>query len=191
MHDNTNNGTGKWFGIQYRGTTLTFGIDDNSTKTTIDVSGANKWFDSKWHHLVCIRDIENKLLLLYVDGAKIAEKADGTAGIGNNGDLIIGNRNGYFDNPYPGSLDELKIFNIALKATEVNDLFLETTTAINSFENGELKTQVYPNPFTDHFTVKLNQANLRDTKLQIFSASGVLVYESKFGVSSEITVNGL
>ena len=60
---------------------LRFAIDDNVTKKQIEVSGADKYFDGEWHHIVATRDVVNKLLNLYVDGELVASGDDPTGEI--------------------------------------------------------------------------------------------------------------
>ena len=79
--------TGKWFGIQYQKNSkndrLTWAIDDNVTKTDINVTGATtKYFNNEWVHLVCVRDVEEKQLKMYANGILVASGADKTGDIG-------------------------------------------------------------------------------------------------------------
>ncbi len=155
MHDHTNGGAGRWSGIQYKGTTLTFAIDDDVTKSAVNVAGANQWFNDQWHHLACVRDPEAGKLMVYVDGVKKGETADNTGGIGETGNLVLGNRNGYFDNPYPGCLDELKIWSDALTASEISQIYSANLTVVPQalLPGGDLR--IWPNPFYGHLTVAL------------------------------------
>ncbi len=176
MHDHTNGGTGKWAGIQYKGTTLTFAIDDDVTKTTVNISGANQWFNNQWHHLACVRDTETDRLLVYVNGLKKGETTDNTGGIGETGDLILGNRNGYFDNPYPGCLDELKIFADALTPSEILVLVNDTTLTGLSDNPGIAVSRIWPNPFRKKIFVSVPEAGIDPLTLQLFDITGNLVY---------------
>ncbi|MDA3879116.1 MAG: fibronectin type III domain-containing protein [Prolixibacteraceae bacterium] len=177
MHDKTNDGSGKWIGIQYKNSTLTFGIDDNSNKTTVDLGGANKWFDNNWHFLVCVRDKETGKLIVYVDGEQEGESNDGTSTIGEAGDLILGNRNGYYDNPYPGCLDELKIFDSALTAEEVYGAYLDVVS-VGVTDAMLENVSVYPNPFSNELVFNLNNIKTHDDiQLQVLNSSGTIVYK--------------
>lgn len=176
MHDKTNNGTGKWIGIQYKGTTLTFAIDDDVTKTNVDISGANKWFNNAWHHLVCVRDIASDKLIVYVDGVKVGEKTDGTNGIGETGDLIIGNRNGYFDNPFIGWMDELTLFGVSLTDDEIKDIYLSTGTLKLDFAFNQFGLKLFPNPFDETLTIDVSGCGFVPDKIRLINSQGSEVY---------------
>jgi len=186
MHDKTNNGTGKWIGIQYKGTTLTFAIDDDATKTNVDIAGANKWFNNTWHHLACVRDITSDKLIVYVDGAKVGEKTDGTGAIGETGDLIIGNRNGYFDNPYIGSLDELALYGVALTADEVKDIFLTTGTAKPVLAIGLAGLKLFPNPIEESLTVDVSACGFIPEKIRFINSQGAEIYSENINGETKL-----
>lgn len=153
MHDNSNNGVGKWIGIQYKNNKLTFAIDDNNKKTALEIANANKWFDNQWHFMACIRDTDNKTLKLYIDGQLEGETADNTGDIRETGDMILGNRNGYFDNPYVGYLDELKIFDSALLSTDIYGAYIDTTLVSSAKKYFSNELAAYPNPFTNEINI--------------------------------------
>jgi hypothetical protein len=88
----------------------------------VDVSAASK-FDNQWHLVTCVRDITAKKLRVYLDGEFAKETTDNTTSIGEASDFIIGNRNVNFDNPYTGSLDDLRIYKSALSAAEIYALY--------------------------------------------------------------------
>lgn len=132
---------------------LTFAIDDNNKKTALEIANANKWFDNQWHFLACIRDTNKKILKLYIDGQLEGETADNTGDIGETGDMILGNRNGYFDNPYVGFFDELKIFDSALLSNDIYGAYIDTTVVSSRKHNFYDKLVVYPNPFTNQINI--------------------------------------
>lgn len=120
-----NNGSGNWYGIEYKdnkGTKeLRFAIDDNVTKKQIEVTGADKYFDGEWHHIVATRDVVNKLLNLYVDGELVASGDDPTGEIISDDEpLIIGDVTA-FDNSYNGKLDELSLYRGVMSASKVKE----------------------------------------------------------------------
>lgn len=86
--DNSYEGaTGRWFGIQYQKNSkndrLTWAIDDNVTKTDVNVTGATaKFFNDEWVHLVCVRNVDAKELRMYANGSLVASGADKTGNIG-------------------------------------------------------------------------------------------------------------
>ena len=181
MHDSNYGGNGRWIGIEYKNSTLYFAIDDNSTKTVVSISSANKWFDNEWHHLACIRDVENDQLFFYIDGELKGSTTDETGEIGETENLILGNRNGYFDNPYIGALDELKIFDSALSSNDVEEIYesadtLSTGVQHLTSENFEIK--VMPNPFTRQVTVRLPEKMNYPATIKIVTARGIEAYST-------------
>ncbi len=189
-HASSGGGTGKWMGIQYKNSILTFGVDDNSTKSTADVD-ASEWFDNEWHHLACVRDVASRRLKVYMDGEKIAEATDNTGSIGETDDLIIGNRNTNFDNPYPGSLDELIIYNDALTDDEVWYLYNATPTAIATVTGVKKEVRVYPNPFLQQLFVEQLSNNTRYV-VEVFALTGKRWFATQFVASQgTFVINGL
>lgn len=73
--------TGKWMGLQYKNGNLTFGIDDDVTKSIWtfllpSISMANGI-------MVCVRDGETKTLKMYINGVFQGEVTDKTGDISN------------------------------------------------------------------------------------------------------------
>ena len=64
--------TGKWMGLQYKNGNLTFGIDDDVTKSNLDIP-ATQYFNGEWNHVVCVRDGETKTLKMYINGVSKAK----------------------------------------------------------------------------------------------------------------------
>jgi len=176
-HDHNNNGNGKWIGIQYKGTKLVFAVDDDVTKTNLDIERADQWFDNQWHHLVCVRDRAAGQLLVYVDGFLAGSIGDATTGgVGVTSALILGNCDGYFNTPYPGSMDDLKIFGEALTFGEVRDLSTQFPTSVVQPVLSAGDVTVAPNPFDDRLTVLCAACTGRDLlEVLFYDMSGRLV----------------
>ncbi|MCA1744292.1 MAG: T9SS type A sorting domain-containing protein [Bacteroidales bacterium] len=196
MHDAANGGNGQWIGLQYKGTKLTFAVDDNVTKSNIDIENANRWFNNEWHHLVAIRNREEGKLLVYMDGALQGEISDLTNnGIGVATQLILGNCDGYFNTPFPGHMDELRIYGEALTAGEVADLYLGTATSlvdvVGAFDRHDV--EVAPNPFKDRLSFKLSERWLTNrVRVSIYDLAGRLVLLESYEVSSgRFEIDGL
>nr|HPR32704.1 fibronectin type III domain-containing protein [Prolixibacteraceae bacterium] len=190
-HDASNNGTGRWYGLEYKGTTLTFAIDDNHTKSTASISNANRWFNNLWHHVACVRDVEHALLKVYVDGSLVKETADATGAIGESDRLIIGNRNVYFDNPFAGSIDDLRIYGEALPADEIEDLFADTVSTVivdasPVLERGTIS--IGPNPFRNALTVSMSNEAKKNTHIRIMNALGAEVFAARFSPAGGTTL---
>lgn len=88
--------------------------------------------DGNWHHIAAVR--QNGVVSLYVDGVLEASQSNtGTATI--NANLTLGNFNGGFN--FPGSLDEVRIWNRALCKGELvnnkNDELLLPQTGLVTY----------------------------------------------------------
>ncbi len=187
--------TGKWIGIQYKNNNLTFGIDDNVTKTNLDVA-ASDYFDNEWHFLTCVRDSANRQIIMYIDGEVVGSKADGTGNIFETEDMVIGNCNVNFNTPFQGAIDELVIYTGALSAVKVRNLYEEqrpsgaidaTTMSVTQ------RVKVYPTTFSDQITVTLDGLESENVTFIIHSASGMEMYNRSYFAEkhSPLTISGL
>src|SRR5690554_1127743 len=176
-HDHNNGGNGKWIGIQYKGSKLVFAVDDDVTKTNLDIEGDDQWFDNQWHHLVCVRDKAAGQLLVYVDGFLAGSIGDATTGdVGVTSSLILGNCDGYYNTPYSGSMDDLKIFGEALTLGEVRDLSAQVLTSSAQPVSMAGDVTVAPNPFDDHLIIECAACTGRDLlEVLFYDMSGRLV----------------
>lgn len=195
MHDEVFGGNGKWIGLQYKNERLTFAVDDDIVKSNLDISGAKKWFDNKWHHVVCVRDREEEKLLVYIDGLEVGSRTDlTTQGIGVTTDLIIGNCDGYFNTPYPGNLDDLRIYGSALTSHEVYDLYESPATSIVKPIMEEKTVSASPNPFHDYLVLQLNHeaVNYNIAKVEIYDLLGKKIVDKNSEINNvQIEINGL
>lgn len=124
------NGSGNWYGIEFKDNKgskeLRFAVDDNVTKKQIEVTGAEKYFDGEWHHIVVSRDVVAKHLFMYVDGELVADGDDPTTSISSPGEpLVIGDVTA-FDNSYVGLIDELSIYRGVMSASKVKEHYEAT-----------------------------------------------------------------
>ena len=93
-----------------------------------------------WHHIAGIRNIENGVVGLYVDGSEIATATDQTtAQIANNSSVFIGNASGG-EGGEGILLDDLQIYNRALNSEEVESLASQIQRApLLAFENQQVQ----------------------------------------------------
>jgi len=73
--------------------------------------------DGEWHHLAGVRDQDQKKVRFYVDGALIEEVDDETEDINSGQSIWIGDHLNRF---YEGLMDDVKIWDRALTADELN-----------------------------------------------------------------------
>lgn len=97
-------------------------IDDDTTSFPEDtVNSTNDYYDAVWHHVICIRDISQGNLYLYVDG-KLAdtETLDATGTMANGDNLSLGDEDESNDgDEFFGDIDEVKMYAAALDAEQV------------------------------------------------------------------------
>ncbi|MFI4912816.1 MAG: LamG-like jellyroll fold domain-containing protein [Sedimentisphaeraceae bacterium JB056] len=67
---------------------LVFSTTDNSNWSYVESPYSIR--DGQWHHIACVRDVENSLLKLYVDYVNVAEAADATGSLIMPGTTVIG-----------------------------------------------------------------------------------------------------
>ncbi|MFQ6026036.1 MAG: LamG-like jellyroll fold domain-containing protein [Dehalococcoidia bacterium] len=149
-----------WYKLEIINSTQTFRFDINtSEKLTTAVVSPGSYNDGQWHHVAGVRDVEGGQLRLYVDGQLVDTEVDPGGSTDNPSNLAIGSKDTLNDDFMHGSLDEVAIYDRALTAQEVLDL--------------------YNNPGSDPSNnppVALNDAyNVdEDSSLSVTSASGVL-----------------
>jgi hypothetical protein len=126
--------TGKRFNIEFKNKQLRFAIDDDKNKDELQATGA-PFFTGQWVHVVALRDVPNKKLQLYMNGALVKEISTKALGIGEASDLIVGNigeleflTSANAPAPYKGALDELRVYNYALSPAEIAALMGTTQT---------------------------------------------------------------
>ena len=188
MKNTTTGATGKWFGIQYIKSSssdrLTWAIDDDVTKTDLNVTPGSTYFNNAWHHLVAIRDVEADQLRIYIDGVLKGSKTDGTGNIAQVENLVLGNTNVNLVNAFGGSLDDVSIYKGVLTAEEV----------LENYNNG-IKTGIYsptatnaissfPNPFVDEINLQSDKLTNGNAIVRFYSVAGQLVLEKQTVISN-------
>ncbi|WP_374459707.1 LamG-like jellyroll fold domain-containing protein [Chryseobacterium taeanense] len=185
----TTGATGKRYNVEIKGGQLRFAIDDDVTKKEITSPIAN-FFTGNWVNVVIMRDVVAHKMRIYTNGVLSAE-GDETAvkGIGEVSDLIIGNI-GEFElmstttpAPYKGAIDELKMFNYALTASEVSDLYSQTASATNRliYKKGIL----YPNPAKDQIFIQLPDYKKPTLTAELRDMMGKVVLTKKINANDK------
>jgi len=196
VKNTTTGATGKWFGIQYNKTgsndRLTWGIDDDVTKSYIDIKPGSTYFNNTWNHLVCIRDMEADKLYVYLNGVLKGSTTDNTGNIAETENIVLGNTNVAFINAFGGSIDEVSIIKGVLTAEEILENYqtgLKTGFRPVSLENN-LKS--YPNPFKDELTVQLPTQPEGRATVEFYSVTGQLSMVKQGNiVNNSIHINAL
>lgn len=180
----TTGATGKRYNIEIKGGQLRFAIDDDVTKKEI-ASPVGNFFTGNWVHVVIMRDLAAHKMKIYANGVLSAE-GDETAvtGIGEASDLIIGNigrlefmSSGTAPAPYKGAIDELKMFNYALTASEVSALYSQPASATNKAVSQ--RGFIYPNPVKDHISIQIPDYKPSDLTAVLRDMAGKVILNEK------------
>ena len=116
---------GRWYGLTFKNNELRFVVDDDINKSQLAFVNANQTMKmGNWNHIVGVRNIAKDTMYIYLNGELVASMPDIT-----NNDikssplpLIIGN-NATHNRNFPGLIDELRMYNKALSASEIKDLY--------------------------------------------------------------------
>ncbi|MCO6175793.1 LamG domain-containing protein [Flavobacterium sp. NRK F10] len=115
-------------------------VDADMSDTWVTWEGANSIegvLDNQWHHFAFVYDENTSGLTMYIDGNFIETKTWGTHGgltlddskvtgcrIGNGPQAQNSSGNNWLASNWKGALDQFRLYNIALTAAEVQDLFV-------------------------------------------------------------------
>jgi hypothetical protein len=185
---------------------LYLGMQDNSGNRK-DIFGNTVVADNQWHHIAAVRDVSSDKLYLYLDGEPDATPVtDNTTGtLATSQSFWIG-RQPYYNSYFNGGIDDVRIYNQALSAEEVRQLYfwearnlvgLEITGLNEVPDNNSVcytTTAIYDNNSTEDVTLKASwsvDANCPAT----IDANGVLTtgpletLEEAISISAEYTDN--
>jgi pectate lyase len=117
-------GQGKRYEIYAKDTTFRFAIDDDATKSEITSPIAN-FITGDWVFVVAVRDTAADRIRLYADGTQRSDGPDNSGNIAENDMLRLG-RQPYITaatQPLDATLDDLRIYNVALTPEQILGLF--------------------------------------------------------------------
>ncbi|MEP7265798.1 MAG: LamG-like jellyroll fold domain-containing protein [Bacteroidota bacterium] len=149
------------------------------------VGGTYAWNFHEWHHLALTYDHAQGIANFYVDSALVSA-APYTASIfaaDTTAPFVIGRSLAGPDEYSDGLIDDYKIYNRVLTASEIGNIF--TTGLHEEFSDNELS--IFPNPANDQVSIRYNLQN-KKTSLQIFNSLGELV-SSRELINPAITIN--
>jgi hypothetical protein len=103
------------------------------------------------------------------------------------GPMSLDTGNVYLGDNFKGLMDEVRIYNTAFTASEVNALYAygimgccNTTTSVPEINNNS-RVHVYPNPSTGLFQVEL-PLQFTDGQLRVFNSLGQQVFQTPAGI---------
>lgn len=114
---------------------------------------------SKWLHIVLVRTATSTLY--YLDGTLASTGTSGTLASATFGNTtcVIGTGRKTTDQFFAGKIDDIRIYNRALTAAEVDTLYNETTTGINSNKIVDTDWMILSNPVVGpNISIKFNKS---------------------------------
>ncbi len=139
----------------------------------MDSGDGNELVEGFWWYVTMVHDGEDDII--YVDGVEVNRvPAPGTL---NSTDRPLGMGNNPIDGGqyFNGALDEVKIYNKALTAEEVANLYDTGTTGFEDNLSAELRQSIkaaYPIPATDELIIEHTLDNRQPMLLRVFDLSG-------------------
>jgi len=124
-------GTGRWYSVVTKDNQLRTAVDDNTTKTQLDVDiDATMFPPDQWNHVVAVRDRAEDSLKLYLNGALVGSIKDDTDGdIYTDGlPAVIGNYHSGVRR-INGGIDEVAVYDYALSADNVAAMYAELSVS--------------------------------------------------------------
>jgi hypothetical protein len=181
--------TGRRFNVEIKSNQLRYAIDDDKTKTElVSTLAATSYFNGSWVNVMIMRDVTTSKLRIYTNGILTGEKTDATGisvGIGEATDLVIGNIGAlelYANTtpaPYKGLFDELKIFNYALTATEITQLYNQTLLSNGKFTQNKVSGTVYPNPVKEQIFISIPDYKQSYVTATLSDVTGKMILKEK------------
>lgn len=193
--DNYPDATGRWFGLQYNtvgsNNRLTWAIDDDVTKSSVDVVPTS-YFNDTWTHVLLVRDVAAKKILIYLNGELAASADDRTGDIGTQENMAIGNCNSAYGNGYQGLMDELSVYEGALTQEEAAGHYLKGSATHIEDTRSEEACKAYPLPFSDALTIELAGETGSIAGVSFTDMTGQVVYQSVAPIENEVLrIDGL
>ncbi|WP_298533706.1 LamG-like jellyroll fold domain-containing protein [uncultured Algibacter sp.] len=134
-------------------------------------SGNVSFVEDQWYHIAGTYD--GQVLKIYVNGQLISEQDYGTdTGISVKPYPLTIGTDVYDPNPVylKGSLDEIQLYDVALTAAQINQLYNEFNTA--SVSENSVSVSMYPNPASSIISIR---SSLRFDTASVFNLNGQLI----------------
>ena len=178
-HGHSNWSSGFLYGLNWSTSKFSFGVAESVPSNSSLVNTMNSFDDNNWHNAICVVDKTNNKLMVYVDGnLQSITKYPSSGGtiIGNYLDLstilnATANSNSTVnigtkfinDEAFNGKIDDINIYNRALSASEIQQLYtLGTATSASYLWSTNDTTQsitVTPNQTTT-YTLTVTNVNI-------------------------------
>ncbi|MDC8004839.1 T9SS type A sorting domain-containing protein [Aureisphaera galaxeae] len=129
-----------------------------------------------WMHVVAIYD--GSVSQLFIDGVMVAQLDPGASITPSVYPFVVGAQSDNDTNRFPGTLDEVLVYNRALTAQEVEDIFNNIPLGIDDVNELSKRIKVAPNPARAEFNITYDQASLGEiTSMKITDMKGSTVMQ--------------
>ncbi len=160
------------------------------------------WNDGEWHHVVISHSVDNEIMRIYVDNVLAGQEEEPVRIAADLADIVADEGfdasieddhiklgfagQGWLDEVdekfpeimyYEGSMDDFRLFNVALSVDEVQELFEyvpDSGTGIGDL-TGKKAFNVYPNPASEYIRINTKAQSL---EVGIYNIAGQLVMSS-------------
>jgi len=170
---------------------IVFGVDDDNTFGPDDAATSSQSYaDNSWHHFAALKDGTSSIEL-YIDGVRVGRDASiaATGTLVNNDHLYIGIDGDGTNNPWEGSLDEIKVYPYLRTADEIKTDFALGSAARGTSVVFGLKDESFlTNGLVGYWKLDENSGNASDASGygNILTNNGTTTYVGgKFGNGSE------
>ncbi len=127
-----------------------------------------------WIHYVCTYD--GTTAKVYKDGALFSSGAKTFNTINNSDIFKLGTAETGAVTYFNGAIDDLKIYNYVLNATEISNLHTSNMLTSENFDTNNLEVGVYPNPVNDVLNIDTKEEVL---SVEVYALQGQKVLSSK------------
>jgi lysophospholipase L1-like esterase len=174
-------GTGSRYELFHTGSnsTVRFSIDNGpaDVKSKLEVHDS-VFVTGGWVHVVAVRDAVHDTLMIYANAEFQGGIADKSGDISNGEPLWIGESTDETGTAMSGDINDVRIYNYALSADEINDLFIsyDIHPGIDDEESPALSAneimQNYPNPFNITTTIEYSLPRPTRTEIIVYDLLG-------------------
>jgi hypothetical protein len=128
-----------------------------------------------WKHMVYTYDIATNTAKIYIDGVLRNSGSFPSWNTQPGSSFYLGNLFGGTASAYIGAMDDLKIYDRAISASEVSQLFTNNTLSSADFNQNNLQVSLYPNPATDILNIEMTN---EIKSIEIYNIQGQKVMSS-------------
>lgn len=163
----------KWSGFDSSGYYLGINPNGNLIRWNLDMPNpidGNPVQTNEWTHIVASHDGDTTKL--YMNGQLVNQEIYDQLITDNIANVFIGSQyNIPNEFTFLGAMDDVLIYNRALRKDEVLDIFNFIPTAVSSLHNSNYKVSLYPNPIDDFLYLK-NDTNFENILYTVIDAQG-------------------